>query len=807
MGAETEYAVTMPLHPPGVGPAAACAALLDLARHRLTHLPAESGIFLANGGRLYRDVGDHPEYGTPEADDPAEAARQVLAGDLIMADLAREAGRIGEPVAVGKWNVDYLRLGATWAYHDSYGCHAGTSDLQRALLPHLAARVCFGAGGLNPFCPGIEFSLSPRAHTIVNDVSSFTTGNRGLFNTKQEPLAGEPWWRIHVTSGDGLRSPLGLYLRFATTALVVAMAEGGLDPGGPVRLQAPVAALHARAVDPSRRVGLAPADGGRTTALEIQRRYLELAESRLEDVFMPAWAPEACRRWRSILERLERGPAAVERALDWAIKRSLFLDHLRSRGIDPDSLPRWNRVLQRLFAVIRRSPETMQMELRALLSPDGPLAQAAAQHGPELRAEGLCPEQASVVLAVRGELCELDVRYGRLEPDGFYREIEPWLEPGPPGVERIAEAMSEPPATTRARLRGEQVRLLAGRPGCRAGWTGVVDDRGMRLDLSDPSGREARWVRLRDVRASRGLRELYLAARASYVRGDLAEAQRLARRVLALRSVDDPCTTEASLMTLLARVESRRGQTEHAVAILDDLRRRWNGAATLPADYVAVHRFQGLIPRAEAGLWIARAEPLLRAGGLPAAARAALLGHAGHVLSRTGALERAGTTLRAAFRVRRLSGDDARIAARNCVAMADVLRLGGRRRRAAAWLDRAEAIYAAGDYAGDAADYLWTARARLVSTAEALPLLRRARAVQARLGNQIGLARTLLLQARLVRTRRAAERRRREILRIRELVPDLSTCPLLGRILQRWDEWADGGRLAVCENGDPFWLL
>ena len=72
MGIETEYALCLagasgsPAHWGG------CEELMELARRRLPHLPADGGggMFLENGSRLYQDAGSHPELATCEVDHP-----------------------------------------------------------------------------------------------------------------------------------------------------------------------------------------------------------------------------------------------------------------------------------------------------------------------------------------------------------------------------------------------------------------------------------------------------------------------------------------------------------------------------------------------------------------------------------------------------------------------------------------------------------------------------------------------------------------------------------------------------------------
>src|SRR6266852_7018306 len=71
-----------------------------------------SNIFLENGGRLYLDMGAHPEYATPECDDPRDVIVYDKAGERILQVLMaqcearlREHG-VGGAVILFKNNTD-----------------------------------------------------------------------------------------------------------------------------------------------------------------------------------------------------------------------------------------------------------------------------------------------------------------------------------------------------------------------------------------------------------------------------------------------------------------------------------------------------------------------------------------------------------------------------------------------------------------------------------------------------------------------------------------------------------------------------
>ena len=110
-----------------------------------------------------------------------------------------------------------------------------------------------------------------------------------------------------------------------------------------------------------------------------------------------------------------------------------------------------------------------------------------------MREHGLCWDQVRPLLALRDELCEIDMRFGQIVPTGIFDALEPLLEHRLPGIDQIDEALTTPPQGTRAQPRADMIRELAGKPGYHADWCGIQDHRGRVLDLSDPFASSAQW--------------------------------------------------------------------------------------------------------------------------------------------------------------------------------------------------------------------------------------------------------------------------------------------------------------------------
>ena len=394
-GGESEYAIAgVNGREPGDHDDLANRFVLAAGR-RLPHLQdafSASGMFLENGARFYIDCGFHPEMTTPECTTPWELVRYIKAGERILEELARQvqAEACGATeIMCFRCNVDYSGSGSTWGCHESYLHRADPATLPEQLIPHLVTRVIYtGAGGFNPLVNWPEFSVAPRLLHIQRTVSSDSTGNRGIFHTKNEPLAGDGYNRLHILSGESLCSETAIVLKIGTTALVAAMAEAGLKPGAGLALASPIEALHAVSSDVTCKRKLTLAAGGEATAIDIQRRLLELAE-RNRGV-LPSWTEAICALWRITLDQLEGAPDSVATVLDWAIKRRLFHDRAERRGIPMERFPCLSSIIHRLnVALAEIGVKSRGVRLSSLLAPESPIPREVARIGTTLAAENL----------------------------------------------------------------------------------------------------------------------------------------------------------------------------------------------------------------------------------------------------------------------------------------------------------------------------------------------------------------------------------------------------------------------------------
>lgn len=497
-GVETEYAVT------AFGPDGALLSreecithLVQRAQRAFTHVRGHGGtdFFLQNGARFYVDAGQHPEMSSPECLNPWDVVRYARAGDLLLerlADGVRHDHAQTSRLLVFKGNVDYSGSGATWGSHESYLHRADAELLRRRLVPHLVSRVVYtGAGGFNSLSPGLEFLVSPRAAHLTQVVSDHSTSNRGIVHTRDESLSAAGYRRQHLICGESLQSDLASWLRIGVTAVIVALIDAGVPCGDDVMLVAPLESLRVFARDATCRATSRMACGPPLTALEIQRRYLDHARQRLDEPFMPSWTREVCDQWSAMLDRLQLGPEAVARSLDWAIKLAIYRSRARQRGVEWDALPAWNHVTATLERVRQTAkPPAGRLSTRRVLAEDGPFREKVHELTPYIWDLGLRWIDLDAFLSLRQELFEVDTRFGQVGAESLFRRLEASgaLDHAMRGVDAIDYAIEHPPAEGRARVRGEVIRRVA--PDAqrfRCAWSSLVDGiTGARLNLIDP---------------------------------------------------------------------------------------------------------------------------------------------------------------------------------------------------------------------------------------------------------------------------------------------------------------------------------
>ncbi|NAZ75345.1 Pup--protein ligase [Kineococcus sp. T13] len=311
-----------------------------------------SNVFLKNGARLYLDVGSHPEYASPECDDVRQLVVHDRAGERTLEGLLTDAERrleeegIAGEVFLFKNNTD--SAGNSYGCHENYlvSRHGEFGRLSDVLIPFLVSRqLIVGAGKVVQTPRGAAFSLSQRADHIWEGVSSATTRSRPIINTRDEPHAdAERYRRLHVIVGDSNMSETTTMLKLGATDLVLRMVEEGV-PLREMTMENPIRAIREISHDTTGRKPVRLANGREASALEIQEEYLERAKEFVEGRGLQT---PTIKRVLDLWERALRAVATqdfslVDREVDWVIKKKL-LDRYMAKHDLPLTSPRIARL-------------------------------------------------------------------------------------------------------------------------------------------------------------------------------------------------------------------------------------------------------------------------------------------------------------------------------------------------------------------------------------------------------------------------------------------------------------------------------
>ena len=362
-GLETEYGCMAPEHEGFVSPDAISVKVKDHIFHtdrigvvdihyRGRDEPPGNGGFLFNAGRVYIDMG-HIEFATPECKSLFDLVAFDQAGDRILQRALQSLG-LEKEASFLKNNVDHY-TGATFGCHENYLIRRNvpfSTVVIPALLPFLVTRQIFsGAGRVGSYDDSfyyygreerdeadredpVAFQISQRADYIVTEIYQWIQFSRAIINTRDEPLADHSKYRrLHLLMGDSNMSEYTNALKVGTTAMVLNLLERKIFPQD-VGLGDPVWALKEISRDPTFTWILERKNGRTISAIDIQRRYLELAERHLRGIDEESdWV---LREWARTLDDLERDPMLLVDRLDWVAKKWLLETFMESEGIGWD---------------------------------------------------------------------------------------------------------------------------------------------------------------------------------------------------------------------------------------------------------------------------------------------------------------------------------------------------------------------------------------------------------------------------------------------------------------------------------------
>ena len=337
-GIETEYGLTA-ASPSGAKPMDAEHAARQLFEP-LLHQGRSSNLFLRNGGRLYLDVGAHPEYATAECDRLEDLLEQDRAGSTMLADLATQAdnalSELGTDLRLHLFRNNLDSQGNSYGCHENYLLHRRRDFRQvaDALVSFFTTRqILVGNGKIRHSASGAALSFSQRAEQMWDMVSSATTRSRPIINTRDEPLADSgSYRRMHVIVGDTNVAEPTSALKIGMTELLLQAVEDGLVIED-LALADPMRAIREISVDLSGSTRIELANGRWATPIEIQKTIRERVLDSIDPDSMDEMHLYLVDLWGRGLDAISSGDwSTVETELDIAIKHKLLTSYCTRSG-------------------------------------------------------------------------------------------------------------------------------------------------------------------------------------------------------------------------------------------------------------------------------------------------------------------------------------------------------------------------------------------------------------------------------------------------------------------------------------------
>ncbi|MBI3909814.1 MAG: proteasome accessory factor PafA2 family protein [Armatimonadetes bacterium] len=304
-------------------------------RPAVSHEEQRSDRVLTNGARLYNDHG-HPEYATPECLTLRDLVAHDRAGErIVLACARRRSQETGSHIQIYKNNTDFHGM--------SYGCHEDYlvprdvpfERLHAALVPFFVTRTIFtGAGKV-----GVETDGPwPETPYQLSQRADFFTEEASVDTLHRRPL---------LNTRDEPHADPQRYLRlhvicgdanlseFATALKVgstsLVLALCELGWQPLFRVRRPTEAIRRLSRDPEYRWLVEREDGRTMRATDLQRLYL--SEARRCFAGADAETDGILAEWARVLDDLDANPLSTADRLDWAAKRVLLETYLEAEHL------------------------------------------------------------------------------------------------------------------------------------------------------------------------------------------------------------------------------------------------------------------------------------------------------------------------------------------------------------------------------------------------------------------------------------------------------------------------------------------
>jgi len=290
--------------------------------------------FLRNGSRIYICTGGHLEIATPECRNAFEALKYDKAAELYMQIGVERANkkyreklrkRANAPSYIQCWKANVeIDKRYSRGTHESYEVvRRKFMGKENLFIPFLILRkIFFGAGGFVAEKEGLKYVISPKA-MVSKRVLTESPSQWPILSTRDEPLGTKDKYRVHVTSGEGVRSEVTRLLNNALTSYVLDAIETGKlshveDIWNPLQTFKDISAN----TEGDWRVKLT---NGRTElAIDyLEATYLAVIEELFEERETSYWDKYVLETFKRLCDKFRQGlleDPYVVRRLEWVMK-------------------------------------------------------------------------------------------------------------------------------------------------------------------------------------------------------------------------------------------------------------------------------------------------------------------------------------------------------------------------------------------------------------------------------------------------------------------------------------------------------
>jgi Pup amidohydrolase len=309
------------------------------AQRELTFVEIKSDLVLGNGARYYNDHA-HPEYCTPECNSVDELVAHDRAGERILMRCAHKLSEErGCTVRLYKNNTDFRG--------HSYGCHENYllprslpwEKLARGIQAFLVTRQIIAGAGKFAYEEEDKFlapgfQISQRSDFFSELQSVDTMQRRPIVNTRDEPHANPTLFRRFHVI-LGDANMSPFATRLKIGTTALVLEALARNPKRVYPiLNEPLQSLMSISRDSKFHWEVRLQDNRCTNALQIQREYWD-AVSDLCDLSEPLKA-KIVSDWDKVLTDLEADPMRCKDRLDWVAKLALVRQFQSSQNIQPN---------------------------------------------------------------------------------------------------------------------------------------------------------------------------------------------------------------------------------------------------------------------------------------------------------------------------------------------------------------------------------------------------------------------------------------------------------------------------------------